>query len=132
MKVSRLVLPALFALVLVAAPVAYAESDHHGGDYKGHKGGKGGKMAAHHESIRQMMGMVRETMEIVRDLNHKPSAEDKKKLSAMIDRMDKIIAMSKKMGDMHGGPCSMNPCGGNPCGGMNPCGGNPCSKGQHY
>ncbi len=122
MKISKLVLPALFALVLVAAPAAYAESDNGGEYYKAKmhdKGGKGGMMAAHHESIRQMMEMVRDTMAIVRDLNHKPSAADKKKLSTMIDRMDEIIASEKK--GMHGNPC-----------GMNPCGKNPCSKGHHY
>ena len=134
MKISRLVLPALFALILVAAPAAYAESYPGGGGYydghmvienvKSHKGGKGGMMAAHHESIREMMEMVRETMAIVRDLSHKPTATDKKKLGEMIDRMDEIIAMEKK--GMHGNPCGMNPCGGNPCGG------NPCGKGGRY
>lgn len=53
------------------------------------------KMHGKHQG--DMMRMLKETMEIVRDLNHKPSAKDKERLNEMIERLDKSIAKHKEM-----------------------------------
>ncbi|NIR14198.1 MAG: hypothetical protein GWN86_09665, partial [Desulfobacterales bacterium] len=39
----------------------------------------------------EMMQMLKQTMEIVRDMNHKPSDTDKKALSKMISRLDNMM-----------------------------------------
>ena len=48
-------------------------------------------MTERNKMVRSMMAMTRETMKIVRDMNHKPSAEDKDKLNTMINDIDKLI-----------------------------------------
>ena len=56
------------------------------------------KMSADHQQVfKEVLGMVKDTMAIVRDLNHKPSEEQKKQLDAMIKKLDDI---SKKHEDM--------------------------------
>lgn len=56
------------------------------------------KMSAEHQQVfKEVLGMVKDTMAIVRDLNHKPSEEQKKTLDAMIKKLDDI---SKKHEDM--------------------------------
>jgi len=48
-------------------------------------------MTERNKMVRSMMAMTRETMMIIRDMNHKPSADDKKKLDGMITDIDKLI-----------------------------------------
>ncbi|MBE9531185.1 MAG: hypothetical protein IME98_00090 [Proteobacteria bacterium] len=38
----------------------------------------------------ETMMMLKETMEIIRDLNHKPGKDEKKRLSEMIDRLGEM------------------------------------------
>lgn len=69
---------------------------------KGKKGmmGHGGgmeMMKARQEMMTDMMGMLKETMTILKNLNHKPSAAEKEKLADMIGRMDEIIASHDEM-----------------------------------
>jgi len=53
-----------------------------------------------HQMNMDMMQMLSETMTVLRDLNHKPSAEEKARLDQMINQLDKIMATHKKMGGM--------------------------------
>lgn len=56
------------------------------------------KMSAEHQQVfKELLGMVKDTMAIVRDLSHKPTEEQKKQLDAMIKKLDDI---SKKHEDM--------------------------------
>ena len=50
-----------------------------------------------HEMSQDMMTMLRETMEIVRNLDDKPSAGEKEKLSKMIERMDGMMKRHDEM-----------------------------------
>jgi hypothetical protein len=60
--------------------------------------GKYRDMMKRHE---ELMGMLKDTMTILRNLKHSPTADQKKKLDAMIARMDEMMKehehMMKKM-----------------------------------
>lgn len=77
-------------------PSAYAGS---------HKGGERGDYKEHYKKRHQMgmdmMQVMVETMTILRDLNHKPSADEKARLSEMIKQMETMMADHKQMGKMH-------------------------------
>ncbi len=77
-------------------PNAYASS---------HKGGEHGDYKEHYKKRHQMgmdmMQMMVETMTILRDLNHKPSADEKARLSEMIEQMEAMMADHRDMGKMH-------------------------------
>ena len=77
-------------------PTAYAGS---------HKGGESSKYKEHYKKRHQMgmdmMQMMVETMTILRDLNHKPSADEKARLSEMIKQMEMMMEDHKQMGKMH-------------------------------
>jgi len=62
------------------------------GSYKKH-------YAQRHQMNTDMMQILSETMTILRDINHQPSAEEKARLSDMIKQLDKIMATQKKMGE---------------------------------
>ncbi len=53
-----------------------------------------------HQMHMDMMQMLSETMTVLRDLNHKPSAEEKARLSDMIKQLDEMMATHKEMGSM--------------------------------
>ncbi len=44
----------------------------------------------HHEDMDNVLGMLTETMAIIRGLNHKPSSAEKKKLNEMISKIKDI------------------------------------------
>ena len=46
----------------------------------------------HHKMKKEHMGMMREVMVILRDLNHKPTAEQKKRLDHYIEKLDDSLA----------------------------------------
>lgn len=54
-------------------------------------------MTQRHEMMVGMMKMTRETMEILKNLNHKPSAAEKEKLAMMIEDLDRMMARDKEM-----------------------------------
>lgn len=54
-------------------------------------------MKARQQMMTDMMGMLKETMAILKGINHKPSAAEREKLDAMIGRMDKMIAQHEEM-----------------------------------
>ena len=66
---------------------------------KGMKGHGGGMemMKARHEMMNGMMSMMKETMFIVKNLNHKPSPAEREKLAGMIKRMDEMMAQHDEM-----------------------------------
>ncbi len=82
---------------LLAVP-AFADKDKE-------KSGEGsGHTANHKEHFQQrqqmhmdMMKMMADTMTILRDLNHQPSADEKKRLTDMINRMNEMLAQHKTM-----------------------------------
>ncbi len=53
-----------------------------------------------HQMNIDMMQMLSETMTILRDINHKPSAEEKARLGDMIKQLDGMMAKHKEMGGM--------------------------------
>jgi len=111
MKYHKILLPVVFLMFLVSG-YAHAEMGHEkmGGDHAGmsdmDKKGSHKKdwsdfkmmMTKRHKMMRKMMGMNRDVMKILLGLNHKPSADEKKKLSEMINKLDDMIAMDKEMG----------------------------------
>ncbi|MEK6747880.1 MAG: hypothetical protein AABY83_01580 [Pseudomonadota bacterium] len=64
-----------------------------------------GKKKEYYQRHMRMQQMLKETMGIIANLNHTPSAEDKKKLEAMMKELDGMT-MDKEMhhgdGHMHG------------------------------
>ena len=55
------------------------------------------RMMKHHKMMDNMMKMLKETMVILRDLSHRPTEAQKKKLEEMIEKMDKMIKMHNQM-----------------------------------
>ena len=50
------------------------------------------RRAKHHAMKKEHMGMMREVMVILRDLNHKPTEEQKKRLNHYIEKLDAALA----------------------------------------
>jgi hypothetical protein len=50
------------------------------------------RRAKHHAMKKEHMGMMREVMVILRDLNHKPTKEQKKRLTHYIEKLDANMA----------------------------------------
>jgi Spy/CpxP family protein refolding chaperone len=100
MSIKRpLIIALLFLVSLVASPVATAQM---GGGKMG-----GGMMSPemkkkHHEAMGDRLEMMKELMDIVKNLNHTPSAAQKKRLTEMMERLDEIIKMHEEMGGMCG------------------------------
>lgn len=104
MKLSRLfVVPILFSL-LFTVPVMASEKGMMGGKMMGSgmmgSGMMREKMMKHHAMMDDMMGMLKETMQILRNLSHKPDASQKKRLDEMIKKMDEMMKMHKEMMQM--------------------------------
>lgn len=50
----------------------------------------------HHEKcLHEVMSMLQETMSILKGLNHKPTSEEKKKLTEMMDKLDTLMKEKK-------------------------------------
>lgn len=56
----------------------------------------------HHQMNMDMMQILTETMSIVRNMNHKPSATDKEQLDKMIKQLNKMMNNHKEMGQHAG------------------------------
>ncbi|MFQ5585327.1 MAG: hypothetical protein ACE5GF_00645 [Thermodesulfobacteriota bacterium] len=67
---------------------------------KHHKWGK--KMAKHHRMMTELMEMIRETMVILKNLDHRPTPAEKRRLGKMADRLDTMIKKHEKMREKHG------------------------------
>ncbi len=103
-SISKLLVGLLLAVSLLAAPAVAADKM----EMKGHGMMDHGMMTKgakkkHHAMMRDMMGMLKETMAIVRDLSGAPTPAQKKRLDEMIKRMDEIMEMHKKMMKGKGG-----------------------------
>lgn len=90
----------LLSLFLAAGAVQAGDMEMPCG--KGKKGmmGHGGgmeMMKARQQMMTDMMGMLRDTMAILKDLNHKPSSAEREKLAGMIQRMDEMMAQHEEM-----------------------------------
>ena len=55
-------------------------------------------MTERHKMVRSLMTMTRETMTIVKNMEHHPSAADKKKLDNMINDVDSMIEQDVEIG----------------------------------
>ncbi len=91
---------------LICAP-AFADRDKDEREYRGsdkseYRGYDKGKYKEHMEKRHQMnmdmMEAIKETMVILRDINHTPSSADKDRLNDMIQRMERIMDEHSKMG----------------------------------
>ena len=97
----------LFLSLFLTGGIAHADDSEKSEGKEGMKGMKmhraGGMdmMKAHQKMTTDTMEMLRETMSILRDLNHTPSAEERERLGEMIAHMDAMMAereeMQKKM-----------------------------------
>lgn len=56
-----------------------------------------GDITERHQMMQDVMGMMKETMMILKDLNHTPTAEQKGKLDEMIKRMDGFMKKHEEM-----------------------------------
>ncbi len=107
MKVMNIMATVILSLFLMGGYAHASDMDmsegkgHHKGnmDMVGKKSHGGGMemMQARHQMMNDMMGMLKETMSILKGLNHKPSAGEKEKLGDMIASMDKMIAHHDEM-----------------------------------
>lgn len=86
MKIKGIIAVLALALTMMMSTDAAARS----GD-KMDKGMMYDKMAGHHEMTTEVMGMFKETLVILKDMNHTPTAAQKKRLEEMITRMDEVI-----------------------------------------
>ncbi len=94
MNLQKLLIATAITTTLLA-PNAFAGKDH--GDKKHHESG----MHAGHKIHHEMTTMLKTTMEILRDLNHQPSAAEKEKLTAMISKIDNMLEQHTKMKKKH-------------------------------
>ena len=91
-RFTTLLLAAVIALSIVITP-AFADMSEKKGDMMG-----GDMMMKDHQGMCQdAMGILKETMTILKDMNHTPSAEQKKKLEEMITKIDGIMKKHKEM-----------------------------------
>lgn len=101
MKKINLWMVVLFAAVLACPLVSHADEKKMEGSMMG-KGSMSSMypqmMEQRKEMMNDMMGMMKETMGILKDLNHAPTADQKKKLTEMITKLDD---MTKKHDAMH-------------------------------
>ena len=49
------------------------------------------------QCMQEVMSMLKETMGILKDLNHKPSSEEKKQLGDMVNKLDDLINQHNQM-----------------------------------
>ena len=87
---------AIIASTFISNP-AFAEKDRDGDPRRDHY-----KKAfeERHQMSQNMMAALKETMTILRDLNHKPTVEEKQRLSDMIEQMDTMMSRHDEMVEM--------------------------------
>ncbi|MDH4228034.1 MAG: hypothetical protein OEV59_09860 [Deltaproteobacteria bacterium] len=92
---------ALIIMLGGALSVSYSDDkSYRGGDGMMMKDGKkdGMMMRGEHKGmVRDMMIMLRDTMTIVKGLNHTPTDKEKEELSKMIEKMDEMIKKNEEM-----------------------------------
>ncbi|MFQ5585354.1 MAG: hypothetical protein ACE5GF_00780 [Thermodesulfobacteriota bacterium] len=116
MNIIRLIIAAILVTSLLSAP-AMADSGYDTGE-KSHTGkmmqnpcamehGKmkhqmmGKKMGEYHRMMTELMEMMRETMTTLKNLDHRPTPAEKKRLGEMADRLDGMINKHEKMREHH-------------------------------
>ena len=93
MKLTGFLLSALLAVTLMAS-TAMAEKK---GGMMQQDGMMGSMMAEHPQMGQDMMEMLKETMSILKGMNHQPSAAQKQRLDEMMGRLDAMIEQNKSM-----------------------------------
>ncbi|MBI5599778.1 MAG: hypothetical protein HY890_08610 [Deltaproteobacteria bacterium] len=90
---------ALMIFSIALAPALAGEKGDMGGMMMGDdmKGPHREDMIEHHRMTQDALRMLRETMVILRDLSHKPTAEERKKLDGMISRLDDMVKKHEEM-----------------------------------
>ncbi len=96
MKRSTILVSAALALFLSAGLVQAGGMPGHG-DGKSHYGEM---MKERQQMMTDMMDMMKETMAILRNLNHKPSAEERERLGEMMQHLDEMKARHEAMHEM--------------------------------
>ncbi len=97
MKKAGLIAAAVLAATLASAPLLAQDGmnpmpmDHSTMGGPAEPGKYGEMMMKRQKTTEEMMGMMKETMTILRDLKHTPTAEQKEKLNDMIKRMDGMM-----------------------------------------
>lgn len=92
MKVFLTVVSVLLSLGWSAPFPAWAGNEKSGGNPPGLE------MEQQRQSAtEELMGMLKETMGMLRNLDGKPSADDKKRLDAMMARLNVLLAQQKEM-----------------------------------
>lgn len=84
---------------LATAPAYAGKEKEEGGMGGDEKGSYMEHMKQHQQMEMEMMRMLADTMSILRDLNHQPSSEEKKRLSDMIKQLNDMMARHKEMGE---------------------------------
>jgi len=92
MKKPNLLLGAILTSALAVSPVfaGSKDDDNNKDSYKEH-------FKQRHQMNMDMLQMLSETMTILRDINHKPSAEEQARLSDMIKQLDEMMKSHKEM-----------------------------------
>src|SRR3990172_10744 len=102
---------ALMALLLAVTPAFGQMMGEKEGEQMGGMGMMGGQtmkgmmtkeqMAKeHHQMLRDMLGMMKEISGILKNMTHAPTAEDKRKLTEMMDRVDNMTKRLDEMDEM--------------------------------
>ena len=100
MSKKNFLITCLLSLFLAAGVVQAGDMEMPCGKGKKSMMGHGGgmeMMKARQQMMTDMMGMLRDTMAILKDLNHKPSSAEREKLAGMIQRMDEMMAQHEEM-----------------------------------
>lgn len=96
----KVFLTMVLAITLLAAPALAGGKDMMNPCQMNPCQKKGGqKMMMHKGYMGEMMDMMKETMGILKGLNHKPSPAQKKRLGAMMQRLDEMKEAHEKMMD---------------------------------
>lgn len=99
MKTGKSLMAGVLAMMVTGSGALFAADDMMKGDdqWKDFRM----MMTQRSEMMRDMMAMQKETMMIIRNLNHKPSGEEKQRLDEMMGKLDDMIKqdreVSKKM-----------------------------------
>ncbi|MFZ3114277.1 MAG: hypothetical protein WA133_11800 [Syntrophales bacterium] len=98
-RLTALLLAEVIALSIVITPVFADMSEEKGGMMGGGMMMEQGKMMMkdHQGMCQDAMGILKETMIILKNMNHTPSAEQKKKLEEMITKIDGIMRKHEDM-----------------------------------
>jgi hypothetical protein len=97
MSKSKLLIATSLISALIAAP-AFAAKDKDD-DKRDDWGPYRENMQQRHQMNMDAMQMMIDTMTILRDMNHQPGADEKKKLSDMIKQMNDMMARQKDMNE---------------------------------